>query len=299
MRLRPLCAAATLAAVMGCAHGSHPAPGATEPAAAATPYPALPSLPPSPAPRPTDVVRLGPSALRYVLHQQVHAEQEFQGQTQTINRAVSLFVSTTITGPADSVGYPLTLAIDSMVPDSGTAMPPMVNLAAARGLRYTGRLAPSGEFRGVVPSDSARAQAFAQLAGGFVRTFYPRLPPGGLTLGAEWTDTVTTTDRTVVEVTIRSVQHARVVSWEERSGARCLRLEVNATYTVAGAGEQGGQPLQVAGSGTRSTIQFVAADGRYLGGEFQDSSAIAVTLPMQGMTVPVRQVSRYTVMVRP
>ena len=295
MHLSPLCAAAALAAVMACAPRS---PGAAEPAPTATPPPPSPLPSPYP-PRSTDAVRLGPSALRYVLHQQVHAEQEFQGQTQTIDRRISLFVSATITGPADSVGYALAVTIDSMVPDSGTAIPPTVNLAAARGLRYSGRLAPSGEFRGAVPSDSARAQAFAQLAGGFVRTFYPRLPVGGLTLGAEWTDTVTTTDRTVVEVTIRSVQRARVASWEERSGARCLRLEVNAAYTVAGAGEQGGQPLQVAGSGTRSTVQFVAVDGRYMGGEFKDSSAIVVTLPMQGATVPVRQLSRYTVTVRP
>ncbi|HYT82357.1 MAG TPA: hypothetical protein VEK86_02820 [Gemmatimonadales bacterium] len=285
MRVRPSYAAATLAAVIGCAP--------RRPAGAP-----VPGQPPAAA-RPTDVVRLGPSALRYVLHQQIHAEQEFQGQTQTIDRGIRLFASATITGPADTVGYPLTFTIDSMVPDSGTSLPPTVNLAAARGLRYTGRLAPTGEFRGVVPSDSARAQAFAQFAGGFVRTFYPRLPARGLTLGAEWTDTVTSTDRTLVEVTSRSVQHARAVAWEDRSGARCLRLEVSATYTVAGAGEQGGQPLEVAGNGARSTIQFVAADGRYVGGEFRDSSAIVVTLPIQRMTVPVRQVSRYTVAVLP
>ncbi|HEV8305918.1 MAG TPA: hypothetical protein VGQ25_13200 [Gemmatimonadales bacterium] len=291
MHLRPLSAVATLAALIGCAprRAGAPTPAGAAPAAA---------VPPATS-RPSDVVRLGPSALRYVLRQEIHAEQEFPGQTRTIDRGVRLFVSATITGPADSVGYPLTFTIDSIVPDSGTAIPPTVNFAASRGLRYTGRLAPTGEFRNPVPSDSARAQAFAQIAGGFVRTFFPRLPGGGATLGAEWTDTVMTTDRTVVEVTSRSLSHARAVAWEQRSGARCLRIEVAATYTLAGAGEQGGQPLEVAGSGTRATVQFVAADGRYVGGEFRDSSAIVITLPMQGAKVPVRQISRYTVTVLP
>jgi hypothetical protein len=292
MRLYLLLAAATVASSIACGARSRPTTTAGAPA-----VPGIPA--PTPPARAPEAVRLGPSALRYVLHQQIHAEQEFQGQTQLIDRGIRLFLSATISGPADSVGYPLTFTIDSVVPDSGTTLPGVVNLAAARGLRYTGRLTPTGEFRDPIPSDSARAQAFTQLAGGFVRTFYPRLPAAGLTLGAAWTDTLTAKDRTVVEVTSRTVYNARAAAWEERGGARCLRLEVTAAYTVAGSGDQGGQPLEVAGSGTRSAVQFLAVDGRYLGGEFTDSSAIVVTLPIQSATVPVRQISRYTVAVRP
>jgi hypothetical protein len=295
MRLRLLLAAATVSSALACA--SRGRPEVTTGAPPATPG-APPPAPQQP-PRASDGVRLGPSALRYVLHQQIHVEQQFQGQTQTIDRAIRLFLAATISGPADSVGHPLTFTIDSIVPDSGTTIPQVMNLGAARGLRYTGRLTPRGEFRDLTPSDSARAQAFAQIAGAFVRNFYPRLPAAGLTLGADWTDTLTSTDRTVVEVTSKSVHHARATAWEDRGGVRCLRLEVNAAYTVAGSGEQGGQLLEVAGSGTRSSVQFLAVDGRYLGGEFTDSSAIVVTLPIQSATVPVRQVSHYTVAVRP
>jgi hypothetical protein len=60
-----------------------------------------------------------------------------------------------------------------------------------------------------------------------------------------------------------------------------------------------GQPLEVTGTGSRSSIQFVAIDGRYLGGEAHDSSAIVVGVPMQGMTVPVRQITHSTVTVLP
>jgi hypothetical protein len=245
-----------------------------------------------------DVVRLGPSALRYVVHQVIHVEQQFQGQTQTIDRGIRLFVSATISGPADSAGYPVTFTLDSILPDSGSVIPPTVNLAAARGLRYTGRLTPSSEFRQTSSSDSTLAQTFAQIVGAF-KNFYPRVPPAGLTLGAEWTDTISTKDRAGIDVTINAIGHSRATAWEQRNGARCLRLEVSSTYTVVGAGEQGGQPLEVSGTGVRTGVQFLAVDGRYLGGEVHDSSTIVVDLPVQGMTVPVRQISHSTITVLP
>jgi len=243
-------------------------------------------------------VRLGPSALRYVVRQLIHIEQQFQGQTQTIDRGIRLFVSTTIAGPADSAGYPVTFTLDSIVPDSGSAVPASVNLAAARGLRYSGRLTPTGQFRQTATSDSTLAQTFAQAVGSF-QNFYPRIPPAGLTLGAEWTDTTSINDRAGVNVTVKSVARSRATTWEDRSGARCLRIEVSSAYSVAGSGEQGGQPLEVTGTGTRNGVQFVAVDGRYLGGEAHDTSSIVVGLPLQGMTVPVRQISHSTVTVLP
>ena len=293
MHLR-LSAAATLLAVTACTHTGAPATGGGP---AALPAPAPVGATP-PAPRPADLVRFGPSALRYVVHQQIHVEQEFQGQTQTIDRGIRTFLAATIAGPADSVGYPVTFMIDSIVPDSGSVIPPTVNLAAARGLTYAGRLTPAGEFRQGATSDSTLAQTFAQLVGAF-RNFYPRIPPGGLTLGAEWTDTLSTGDRAGIDVTMKSIGHSRAAAWEQRGGTRCLRLEVSSTYTVVGVGEQGGQPLEVSGTGTRTAVQFLAVDGRYLGGEVRDSSAIVVGLPLQGMTVPVRQISNSTITVLP
>ena len=291
MHLRLLNTAATICAVTACTAHTGAAPTPTP-----TPAPVPPAAAPPPVTRAADVVRLGPSALRYLVHQQIHVEQQFQGQTQVIDRGFRLFVASTITGPADSAGYPVTFTLDSIVPDSGPAIPLTLNLASARGLRYTGRLTPAGEFRQMATSDSALAQTFTQIVGGF-RTFYPRLPRGGLALGAEWTDTVSTSDRAGIDVTVKAIGHSRAAAWEQRNGTRCLRLEVRSPYTVVGAGQQGGQPLEVSGTGTRTGVHFLAIDGRYLGGEVHDTSAIVVALPLQGMTVPVRQVSHATIAV--
>jgi len=173
-----------------------------------------------------------------------------------------------------------------------------VNLASGRGLRYMGHLTPAGEFRQNTMSDSSLALVFIQLIGTF-RNFYPRMPPGGLTLGAEWTDTSSTSDRVGISVNIKAIAHSRAGAWEQRNNTKSLRLEYSSTYSVVGSGEQMGQPLEVSGTGTRNGVQFVAIDGRYLGGEARDSSAIVVGLPMQGMTVPVHQVTHSTITVLP
>ena len=228
----------------------------------------------------------------------MHVEQQFQGQTRTVDLGIRLFLAATISGPADSVGYPLAFTVDSLVPDSGTAFPPTVSLPAVRGLTYTGRLVPSGEVRGVVASDPMVALTFAQVFGSLLG-FYPRWPAGGLALGADWTDTVTTADRTVVEVTSRAVNRSRAATWEDRGGVRCLRLEIGSAYTVGGTGDQGGRPLEVKGTGARSAVHFLAADGRYLGGEVRDSSASTVFFRDEGATIPVRQVSVSTIAVLP
>jgi len=294
MLLRPSLAAAMLVAAIACASRNRPAPPAP-PAPGATPQPAPPPAPPT---RGTEVVRLGPSALRYVAHQLIHIEQEFQGMRQPLDFGLNIFFGITITGPADSVGYVTTVTIDSVVPDSGTTAPMGINLAAAKGLSFTGRLTPTGEFRNPVASDTTTAQALSPIVGSF-KNFFPRLPPSGLTLGASWTDTVTTSDRAAGAVVVKTISRSNAAAWEERNGVRCLRLEVASNFTIQGVGEQGGQPFEVAGTGVRNGVDYIAVDGRYMGGEARDSTTMTITLPVQGMIIPRTQLSRSTVTVLP
>ncbi|HET8713877.1 MAG TPA: hypothetical protein VFM23_09390 [Gemmatimonadales bacterium] len=232
------------------------------------------------------------------MHQVVHIEQEFQGTRQPLDFGLRVYFAVTISGPADSSGYPTTITIDSVVPDSGTVVPMNINLGAAKGLSFRGRLSSRGEFRNQVPSDSAAAQSLSPIVGSF-RNFFPRLPAGGLTLGAEWTDTTTQNDRAAGDITITSVNHSRAGAWEERNGTRALRLEVTSDFTIQGSGQQVGQPFEVNGTGKRSGVDYIAVDGRYLGGDARDSTNMTITLPVQSMTIPRTQVSRTTVTVLP
>lgn len=272
----------------------------TTPTTAATPVSptAPPPAPPPASVRPTDVIRLGPSTLRYTTHQLVRIEQELPTGRQQVTYGLRPFYRVTIIGPADSVGYPMTVSIDSIVPDSGTTVPMNVDLRVARGLSFVGRLTPQGDFRNPTPSDSVAAQAVSPIVGSF-RNFFPRLPASGITLGATWTDSLTTNDRATGNVTVRSATRSHAAGLEERNGVRCVRIETAATFTIQGGGEQLGQRFDVAGTGVRNGIDYIAVDGRYLGGESTDSTNMTITLPVQSTTIPRTQVSKTTVTVLP
>src|SRR5205807_10338117 len=100
-------------------------------------------------------------------------------------------------------------------------------------------------------------------------------------------------------VSRRAVLRSTAAAWEDRAGARGLRLEVTSTYQVSGAGQNLGQPFDLAGSGSAAAVSYIAADGRYLGGESRDSTSLTVHLAVQGLAVPVTQVTHTTVAVLP
>lgn len=245
-------------------------------------------------------VRLGPSTLRYRVERRIESVQELPSQQQVTRLGFAIFVTATIRIPADSVGYPATFTVDSIVADSGVILPITVRLDAARGLSFSGKLTAQAEFRNSTPSDSVVAQGLARILGNF-RDFYPHLPVGAVALGAVWTDTISRTERVGIfdRLTVTAINVSRAGALEDRGGVHSLRIDVNSTVTLAGAGEQGGQPVRLEGSGTRTGVEFVSVDGRYLGGESRDSIAQTITLSLQGLVVPVRQMSHSLVTVLP
>ncbi len=280
-----------------CAAGSRGTPAAVP----VSPAPTTTSVsaPPTTPARNADAIRYGPSALRYVVHRRLHIQQALGDQTQAQDVGARIFVVAAITGPADSVGYPATFAVDSIVADSGTPAPIVENVNKVRKLVFAGRVTPRGEFVNGVASDSTVAQGVVQLLGNF-RDFLPRLPSDGVKPGAAWVDTVESTQRgTGSEVSRHTVTQATAAGWEDHLGARTLRVAGSQTYQLTGGGKNAGQPFELPGAGTGSGVAFIAADGRYLGGEWQDSTTLTVRLPVQGVAVPVVQVTHTTVAVLP
>ena len=188
-----------------------------------------------------------------------------------------------------------------MVADSGAPLPPPIadNVSRARRLIFSGRLVARGEFVKAMPSDSALAQSLVQLLANF-RDFLPRIPSDGLKPGVAWTDTLESTQKgSSSEISRRAILRSAAAAWEDHAGARSLRLEASSTYQVAGAGQNAGQPFDLSGSGSATAVSFIAADGRYLGGESRDSTTLTVRLTVQGVAIPVTQVTHTTVAVLP
>lgn len=261
---------------------------------------ALPVPPPvTPVPPTGSGVRFGPGALRYMVHQQVRMEHDRPDMPPTSQLGWRTFVATTVTGPTETAGYPAIFTIDSIKPDSGVTLPPWMDLAAARGLRFVGHLAPTGEFRGGRATDSAVAENVAMLVGRF-QTFYPRIPAAGVSLGDSWTDTLTLTERGAGRLTVRkTIRRVHAAAWEETPAGRALRLEVSEHYDVTESGSGGGQPFEAKGSGVSASVERVGAGGRFLGTVARDSTNLTITLTAQGLTIPRRQITTTTVTVLP
>jgi hypothetical protein len=281
----PLLTAVLLAAACG---GGPPRAGT-----APTPTPAAP---PGVAPSHSPTVQFAPSTTHYLVRQDVHIQQDFAGVQPTIELRYGLFLTAAIGTPADS-GLPTTFTVDSIVVDSATPLPPSIKLAAARGYRITGRLLSTGEFISGPCDAKPDSSQIGNLLPRF-RSFFPRLPVGGVRPAMTWSDSTDTTDSTCASsssVTTHSANQRSAAAWEDHAGSRALRLETTANYHFNGSGDQSGNPFTVAGSGIGNWVQYVSSDGRYLGGELRDSASLSIDLQVQGITIPRRQLSHTVV----
>ena len=110
---------------------------------------------------------------------------------------------------------------------------------------------------GVAPSE-------AILAG--VRDLLPSVP-ASLAAGARWEETTSATAcRGGVAITTTAAHRYQVTGPGTWNGQAATRIERTSSYTVNGAGEQGGEQVSATGRGTGTATLFVdAAAGRLLG----------------------------------
>jgi hypothetical protein len=255
----------------------------------------------APVPAPTAPTRLAAQHGRFLTHQVVEIYNDFAGLPARQVIGYRSWVTVTVHDPTDPGGrLAATFVVDSLVADSGVLLPPTMNLAAARRLAVTGWVTATGELQDPVYSDSVTVRSLSLLLGWF-RRFFPSLPPDGVRPGREWSDTLITTEPGGAAVVTRATRlSARAgTAWDARPEGLALRIEVAEVYQFTGTGDGGGQPLELRGNGVRSGVDYLAADGRYLGGTSRDSVALTITLPQQGVTIPQRQLGTLSVQLLP
>jgi hypothetical protein len=264
----------------------------------AAPAPAAPAAP-TPAREPAAAgdpatLRFATGPSRYRVEGATHTEQEVMGSSTTFDLTTMLLVSTVMSEAAGNLTLAITVdsvTVTGTVPGADPAL-----FDSARGRSFQAVFTGAGRPVSVSTPDSANP-IFANLARGF-REFVPVLPPGRITPGAAWSDTVTQTvpnpgGSGTTNVTSRR-QH-RVVGWETRDGVRALHLTMTSAITLSGSGEIQGQPIELTGTGTSTAERWVSAAGVYLGASQADTTNIMVNVLAMGLQVPVRQTQRTTV----
>jgi hypothetical protein len=286
--MRRLDAVSLLLVTAACARGSGPEP--TAPAGAA----AAPARPTAAAADATSL-RYTASSGRYRLETQQHTEQEMMGNSTVIDATITQLVTVTLAPQAD--GLAMTVVVDSArltTTAPGGEAAAAAAATAMTGKRFTGAVTPAGRITALTSPDSANEQV-AQMMNG-VRQFLPELPAGTFAAGREWTDTVsTTTALGPLNMTTRAIRTHRVAGWETRDGARALHLTTQSAYTISGAGEAQGTPLEMAGAGRMTSDRYVSAAGVFLSATESDSAEINVNVVSMGMSIPVRRSQRATI----
>ena len=232
-----------------------------------------------------------PTTLRYridqSLTQEVDASAAGQGQ-QTLTFTTSSFVTVTL---ADSAGgKAMRVVVDSMRGDSATPIPPAV-FDSARGAAFQGFVTREG--RPTQLRSSGNNPAAGQIQG-LVSDFYP-WARAGLKVGDTWADTsVVTTGEAPDTVTVRRVTRYRAAGAESGGGRPAVRVATEFTSDVSGSQPTPSGSARIQGNGNGKGSYLVAADGRYLGGEWELNSTLTLAGSFAPQPVPItlRQTTR-------
>jgi hypothetical protein len=211
------------------------------------------------------------------------------GAKQKIAFSTSSFVTVTL---ADSAGgKSIKVVIDSVRGDSATPIPAPV-LDSVRGAEFLGFLDKSGKPLGLKPASNVPAATQIQ---GLLSDFYP-WTRAGLKVGDSWADTTAKTSGTGSDsVTVRRVSAYKAAATETRESKKAVRVTENFTSSVNGTQPTPNGPAKIEGTGSGNGAYYVGPDGRYLGGAWQQQSALKISGSFAPQPLPVTIVQKTNV----
>ena len=214
------------------------------------------------------------------------AVQMPSGEFQVQNLGRTAFLTITLVPAGADARAVVTL--DSIRPDPDLYIPATA-LDSAAGTQWTGRLLSSGRWADLMATQRSR---LGDQVGSELQTLFPILPPGGVRLGAQWSDSSTRRLKIgTIEATEAGETRYGAVGSESYDGASSLRIEGARTATLTGAGDASGPAL--AGTATDSMTYHVGVDGRVLGGSGTETADLTLTVMSVGQAVPARQISHF------
>ncbi len=250
-----------------------------------------PTAPPG-VPAPTGVIYRPVRNAAYTLERHDSLSLQLPGganQQQLIDRTA--FVSLTLV--PDTGGYQATIVLDSLQASAGGVPAALDSLVPAWGTRWTGSLTADGRLSALTAD---RSTTLGDQVGVTLRSLFPALPPGGVRVGMEWTDTTDVPIRAdAFDASERGITAYRALESDDPRTRKAIKLESNGSYDRNGKGVQFQQQLEMSGTGTRSAVHYLSQDGVLVAASGRDTGDMTITIPAVGQTVPVKQSGSYTI----
>jgi hypothetical protein len=230
-------------------------------------------------------VGLAPVITKYRIDQSLSQEIDATaagGARQTISFKTSSFVTVTL---ADSAGGKvMRVVIDSLRGDSATPIPAAV-LDSARGAEFRGYVERSGKPLGLEPVTETSAATQVQ---GLLSDFFPWIRTG-LKVGDSWTDTTAKVNGVGADsVTVRRVSAYKASANETRGARKAVLIVEDFTSSVAGTQPTPSGPARIEGSGSGKGSYYIGADGKYLGGSWQQHSSLTISGSFAPEPLPIK-----------
>jgi hypothetical protein len=226
----------------------------------------------------------GPSTTRYRIDQSLSQEVDATaagGAKQRIAFNTSSFITVSLSDSAG--GKVMRVVIDSLRGDSAVPIPAAV-LDSAKGAEFRGYVQRSGKPSGLEPVSPNSAARQIQ---GLLSDFFPWIK-AGLKVGDSWVDTTAKTNSTGADsVTVRRVSSYKAANSETWNAKKALRITEDFMSSVAGTQPTPNGPARIEGTGTGKGSYYVGTDGRYLGGDWQQQSSLAISGSFAPKPLPV------------
>lgn len=118
--------------------------------------------------------------------------------------------------------------------------------------------------------------------------FLPVVTAANKKVGDSWIDTLTVKgNRGGVNVNTTIIVTSKLAGDTSFAGEKSWRIQRNLVFSLSGAGEQQGMALTIEGTGTGERTDYISSKGAYLGSALMQTSKSTVSLPANGMTIPM------------
>jgi hypothetical protein len=232
---------------------------------------------------------LAPSLMKYRIDQSLTQEIDASGAggaKQKLAFRTSSFVTVSLSDSAG--GKVMKVVLDSVKADSAAPIPAAV-LDSVRGAEFRGFLDRRGKPSGLEPS--GRVPAATQIQG-LLSDFFPWTKPG-LKVGDSWTDTTAKTNGSGADsVTLNRVSAYKAAASENRGSGKAIKITQDFQSSLAGTQPTPNGPARIEGTGRGKGAYYVSPDGRYLGGSWEQQSALRISGSFTPQPLPVTVVQR-------